>query len=71
MYALWGNVEVILDDLRATWVNIEAILSLAHLGMVGQSWAQVWLGIVGPIRAHLGLVGLSFAHLSLVGNGWA
>ena len=46
-------------DLRASWVNIGAILSLAHLGMVGHSWA------------HLGLVGHSWAHSGPFGPGWA
>ena len=71
-------------DLRATWVNIGAILSLANLGMVGHSWAH--LGLVGPIWVWLGtfvhgLLGLQIwawfgkfghdcAHLGIVGPGW-
>ena len=51
-------------DLRATWVNIGAILSLAHLGMVGHSWA--WFCIVGPIGAIWALLGI----VCPFGHGW-
>ena len=47
-------------DLRATWVNLGAILSWAHLGLVGHSWA--YLGLVGLIWAWFGMVGHSWAH---------
>ncbi len=57
-----------LVDLKATWVNLGAILSLAHLGVVGHTLAH--LGLVGPIWVWFGMVGHSLAHSGPFGLGW-
>ena len=54
-------------DLRATSVILGAILSWAHLGMVGHSWAH--LGLVGPIWVWLGMVVHRWAHSGPFGFG--